>query len=143
LRSRLTHSRFVWIVPHIRQDDLESALRIESGARYSQRGRVPLFYSDDLRLPSGEVPVYFGIPQLKLEWNKQHPDRPLLNKDIRVRELSQTFRAMIQPGGKDESLRDLVFIPTDESVQVARKLRKEQQEAGGDIYRLGVCILTR
>jgi len=84
-------------------EDLNAALRIEDGQRYKERGRVPLFYVDDLTIPSTEEgnegpmnPVYFRIEDLKDEWTKQYPDQSI--PTVRVRELGETFREMIKPG---------------------------------------------
>lgn len=104
---------------------------------------MPLFYVDGLTNIDGQAPVYFSTKDLRLAWQQQHVDKPLLNSRIRVRELSETFRAMIQPGGKDESVRNVVFVPSAESVQVAKQLTVAQKERGGDIYKLGRVILTK
>ncbi|KAL3761532.1 hypothetical protein ACHAW5_003080 [Stephanodiscus triporus] len=80
------------------------------------------------------IPVYFRVQDLRDEWQRQHPDAPL--PTIRVRELNETFRAMIRPGGKDVGLRDLVFVPSPDSVERARAI------VGGK-YKLGEMILTK
>jgi hypothetical protein len=128
------------------QEDQNAALRIENGPRYRERGRVPLFYVDGLTLPSSSTstrgvdvaervdPVYFRVQDLRDEWDVQYPGLPLPN--IRVRELNETFRAMIRPGGKETNLRNLVFVPSKESVA-----RAKDGYAGG--YKLGEMILTK
>lgn len=117
--------------------DQSAALRIEDGPRYRERGRVPLFYADGLTVPAGEgstaTPVYFRVKDLKAEWTRQHPDEDLFA--VRVRELNETFRAMVRPGGTDESVRDLVFVPIPESVEKAK--------GAGRSYKLGEMILTK
>ena len=135
------------------QEDQNAALRIEDGPRYRERGRVPLFYVDGLTLaappddgPSPEGgsatvnPVYFRVRDLRDEWERQHPDGTPLPA-VRVRELNETFRAMIRPGGKDDAgglLRNTVFVPSPESVE-----RAEEVARGGGAYRLGEMILTK
>mmetsp|Transcript_43490 Transcript_43490/g.79540 ORF Transcript_43490/g.79540 Transcript_43490/m.79540 type:complete len:368 (-) Transcript_43490:150-1253(-) len=122
--------------------DSNAALKIENSPRYSERGRVPLFYVDGLTLPSSANdddgvamnPVYFRMQDLKDEWQKQHPEDDNVPK-IKVRELNETFRAMIRPGGKDESVRNLVFVPIPESVEKAKVSRRS--------YKLGEMILTK
>ena len=132
-------------------EGLEMALRLEksnNSMRYQQRGRVPLFYVNELltvtNISAGagvpQTPAFFSTKDLRLEWNKQFPDQPLLNSRIRVRELSETFRAMIKPGGTDESVRNLIFVPAAESVQVAQSLRQKQKD--GEVYQMGNIILT-
>ena len=124
-------------------EDLNAALRIENGPRYSERGRVPLFYIDGLTLPAeagGEegmdivTPVYFRIKDLTAEYMKQHPNTTNIPK-IRVRELNETFRAMITPGGKDTSVKNLVFVANPDSVAKARGCTRN--------YKLGQMILTK
>jgi len=120
-------------------DDLDAALRIQNGPRYGERGRVPLFYVDGLKLPATEEggepvdPVFFRPKDLKAEWQKQNPDTDM--PTMQVRELNETFRAMIRPGGKDQSVKNLVFVPIPESVEKAKST--------GRSYKLGQMILTK
>ena len=109
---------------------------------------MPLFYIDGLTLPApaaaaagGEegmddvvTPVYFRIKDLTAEYMKQHPNTTNIPK-IRVRELNETFRAMITPGGKDTSLKNLVFVANPDSVAKARGCTRN--------YKLGQMILTK
>lgn len=109
--------------------------------RYKQRGRVPLFYVDGFQLPDGTTPAYFSTKDLRTAWNARTPgEQPLLNSRIQVRELSETFRAMIKPGGSDESVRNLVFVPSSDSVKVAEKIRQQQV---GEVYKIGKIVLTK
>lgn len=129
------------------KEDLNAALRIENGPRYSERGRVPLFYIDGLTIPSppnepdGAVtamnPVYFRIKDLLSEYQKQNPSATYedIAPKIKVRELNETFRAMIRPGGKDESVKNMVFVPIPESVEKAKECSRN--------YKLGEMILTK
>jgi hypothetical protein len=98
------------------------------------------------------TPAYFSTKDLRIAWNaknaahgggggEQQQQQPLLlNSQIQVRELSETFRAMIKPGGTDESVRNLVFVPSSDSVQVAAKLRQAQV---GEVYKIGKIVLTK
>lgn len=118
-------------------EDLNAALRIENSPRYNERGRVPLFFVDDLTIPSEEGvdvnPVFFRIKDLVSEWERQYPNKDI--PKIKVRELNETFRAMIRPGGKDTSVEKLVFVPIPESVEKAKSC--------GRSYKLGEMILTK
>lgn len=120
-------------------EDLNAALRIDSGQRFKERGRVPLFFVDGLTLTSNEegidqvTPSYFRISDLKQEWTKQHPNTEL--PKVQVRELNETFRAMITPGGKDKSVKDLVFVANSESVAKSKACSRN--------YKLGEMILTK
>ncbi|EED96580.1 predicted protein [Thalassiosira pseudonana CCMP1335] len=132
-----TFSTYYQVIPST--EDLNAALRIENGPRYSERGRVPLFYVDGLTIPSpdgsGDVadPVYFRIKDLTAEWTKQNPGKDI--PQIKVRELTETFRAMIRPDGKDTSVLNLVFVPIAESVDKAKSSPRS--------YKLGEMILTK
>jgi len=129
------------------KEDLNAALRIENGPRYSERGRVPLFYIDGLTIPSSAnepdgdatamTPVYFRIKDLVSEYQKQYPNTTYeeIAPKIKVRELNETFRAMIRPGAKDESVRNMVFVPIPESVEKAKECSRN--------YKLGEMILTK
>ena len=117
-------------------EDLNAALRIENSPRYSERGRVPLFYVDGLTVveDATEVnPVFFRTKDLIAEWQKQFPDREV--PKIKVRELNETFREMIRPGGKDLSVEKLVLVANPESVDKAKSCGKS--------YKLGEMILTK
>mmetsp|Transcript_2954 Transcript_2954/g.4967 ORF Transcript_2954/g.4967 Transcript_2954/m.4967 type:complete len:375 (+) Transcript_2954:34-1158(+) len=132
-----TFSTYYQVIPAT--EDLNAALRIDSGQRFKERGRVPLFFVDGLTLPSNEegldrvTPAYFILKDLVKEWKKQHPDSDL--PKIQVRELNETFRAMITPGGRDQSVKDLVFVANSESVAKAKECPRS--------YKLGEMILTK
>ena len=133
-----TFSTYYQVIPAT--EDLNAALRIDSGQRFKERGRVPLFFVDGLTLPSNEegldrvTPVYFILKDLVKEWKKQYPEATDLPK-IQVRELNETFRAMITPGGRDSSVKDLVFVANSESLAKAKECPRS--------YKLGEMILTK
>eukprot|EP00577_Skeletonema_sp_RCC1716_P021415 CAMPEP_0113414790 /NCGR_PEP_ID=MMETSP0013_2-20120614/24213_1 /TAXON_ID=2843 ORGANISM="Skeletonema costatum, Strain 1716" /NCGR_SAMPLE_ID=MMETSP0013_2 /ASSEMBLY_ACC=CAM_ASM_000158 /LENGTH=370 /DNA_ID=CAMNT_0000301687 /DNA_START=126 /DNA_END=1238 /DNA_ORIENTATION=- /assembly_acc=CAM_ASM_000158 len=120
-------------------EDLNAAMRIDSGQRFKERGRVPLFFVDGLTLPSNEegldrvTPAFFILKDLVTEWKKQYPDSDL--PKIQVRELNETFRSMITPAGRDKSVKDLVFVANSESVARAKDCARS--------YKLGEMILTK
>jgi len=128
-------STFYQVIPST--DDLTDALQIDNGQRFQERGRVPLFSIDGLQLPTGDgspaSPAYMRRKDLLAEWTKQNPTAP--EPKIRVRELNEIFRSMLRPGGNDESLRNLVFIPDAESVRKAAECPKT--------YKLGNIVLTK
>lgn len=122
--------------------DLDAALLLDNGARFRQRGRVPLFYAPGLDLTAGDgskvTPVFFNTRQLKAAWAKLGLSG---SPSIQVRELNETFRAMVKPGGTDESVRNLVFIPSDVASTKSLELRKKQGD--GQVYKSGEIILTK
>ena len=92
-------------------------------------------------------PVYLHVQDLKDEWQRQHPSNDSSSSSssiatnmppIKVRELNETFRAMIRPGGKDDSLTNIIFIPSSENVGKAKAI-----SVGTNKYRLGKMILTK
>mmetsp|Transcript_3057 Transcript_3057/g.4718 ORF Transcript_3057/g.4718 Transcript_3057/m.4718 type:complete len:360 (+) Transcript_3057:53-1132(+) len=132
-----TFNTYYQVIPAT--EDLNAALRIDSGQRFKERGRVPLFFVDGLTLPSNEegldqvTPVFFILNDLVKEWKKQHPDSDL--PKIQVRELNETFRSMITPAGRDKSVKDMVFVANSESVAKAKECQRS--------YKLGQMILTK
>ena len=132
-----TFNTYYQVIPAT--EDLNAALRIDSGQRFKERGRVPLFFVDGLTLPSNEegldqvTPSYFRVKDLVAEWKKQYPDSEL--PKIQVRELNETFRSMITPGGRDKSVKDLVFVANVDSVAKAKGTLRN--------YKLGQMILTK
>ena len=92
-------------------------------------------------------PVYLHVQDLKDEWQRQHPSNDDSSSSssiatnlppIKVRELNETFRAMIRPGGKDDSLTNIIFIPSSENVSKAKDISGDTNK-----YRLGKMILTK
>ena len=92
-------------------------------------------------------PVYLHVQDLKDEWQRQHPSNDDSSSSssiatnlppIKVRELNETFRAMIRPGGKDDSLTNIIFIPSSENVSKAKAISVDTNK-----YRLGKMILTK
>jgi hypothetical protein len=95
-------------------------------------------------------PVYLHIQDLKDEWQRQHPSSTNgsssistnIMPPIKVRELNETFRDMIRPGGKDISLSNLIFIPSLDNVSMAKAIAAGAG-GGNSKYRLGEMILTK
>jgi len=114
--------------------DLDDASRIDKSGRYTQKGRVPMFYYEGLTLPPDEatmgnteprVPVYFSKVDLVSQWNKQNPgtDPPKLQ----VLDLIETFQMLIRPGGSDSmGLKNIVFMPNEQSLKTASGLRADK-----------------
>lgn len=91
-------------------------------------GKVPLFYFADFEIIKGEAkesPLYFRKSQLLEDWKKLHPSTEI--PQVLVTELFSVLTEMVKPGGTDEDLKMLVFVPPKESIQKAKDCFK----AGG------------
>ena len=134
-------------------EELSLAMKLEKiksstkSVRYSERGRVPLFYSPLLTLPSptneNEVvqPMYLSAKDLVAEWDKQQQNSPNPQKipSVEVRELTEIFYAMLKPGGEDQSVRNMVFMATSTSLEKVKELSAANNNLR---YNIGQVVLT-
>lgn len=126
------------------EEGTADALTFDRSGRYSQKGRVPLFYSKELELPPEEgstmekrLPAYFNKKDLISDWGKQFPDKS--PPQIEVMDLLETFQAMVIPGGRNEILKNLVFIPTQTAVAEAAEVKSRQ---GSATYQMSDMIMV-
>lgn len=111
------------------ESDIEDALALD-GSDDLPEGKVPLFYMEDMTI-SGQSPLYFQKDQLISEWKKQKQSGSM--PEIKVTELFATLTEMLRPGGTDEELKTLTFVPPNDS-----KLKAKQVLAGEkEPFRLG------
>ena len=134
-------------------EELSFAMKLEKiksstkSVRYSERGRVPLFYSPLLTLPSpsneNEVvqPMYFSAKDLIVEWDKQQQSsaNPQKIPSVEVRELTEIFYAMLKPGGEDQSVKNMVFMATSTSLEKVKELSSANNNLR---YNMGQVVLT-
>jgi Tic22-like family len=102
--------------------------------RWSQKGRVPLFYIDGLTItdpkggPTPKQPRYFNKADLLAEWKKQQQQQNgsglTVSPTIQVIEMIELFRNAI---GRNDwtALADVVIMPVEETNQVAREIMKQ------------------
>jgi hypothetical protein len=111
------------------ESDVEDALALDkSGKDELAEGRVPLFYFADFEINNGEIkqsPLYFRKSELLADWKRENPSAEI--PEVMVTEMFNVLTEMVKPGGKDEDLQTLVFMPPKESAQKA----KECVKAGG------------
>jgi hypothetical protein len=108
--------------------DIEDALSI-TGKDDLAEGKVPLFYYEDFTLETEgtiQSPLYFRRAELEKAYKKASPGTPL--PTILVTELFAVVAKMVEPGGSDDDLKALIFVPPAESAQKA----KECQRNGGN-----------
>ena len=110
-------------------------------------GKVPLFYIDDMTMTEeGEVisPLYFRKSQCLAEYRrgmtKQNNTSTASSNppDVKVTELFATITEMIRPGGNDEELKSLRFVPPVDSKSKAEQCRKGENEP----FRLGERLIV-
>ena len=111
------------------ESDVEDALALDkSGKEELAEGRVPLFYFPDFEINDGggkQSPLYFRKSELLADWKRQNPSADV--PQVLVTEMFSVLTEMVKPGGTDEDLRTLVFVPPKESTQKAKDCIK----AGG------------
>lgn len=105
-----------------------SILDIRGGnpEKWTQKGRIPLFYMNGLTLADGREPRYFNQVDLLKEWKRQHPDDA--PPSIQLVELVELYRNAL--GGKNgglDKVSNLAIMPVQETNQVAAKLLKTSE----------------
>jgi hypothetical protein len=101
--------------------DIANALSI-TGKEDLAEGKVPLFYYEDFTVETKgtkQSPLYFRKSELEKAYKKQNPGKSLPTG--LVTELFAVVARMVEPGGSDEDLKTLVFVPPVESVQKAKE----------------------
>jgi hypothetical protein len=99
--------------------DIENALSI-SGKDDLAEGKCPLFYYEDFTVETKgtkQSPLYFRKSELENAYKKQNPGKPLPTG--LVTELFAVIAMMVEPGGTDEELKTIVFVPPVESAKKA------------------------
>ena len=118
------------------EQDIEDALAI-TGKDDLAEGKVPLFYYEDFVVEKNgvkETPLFFRLSELKEAYhNEKHPGESpdkTSYPPVLVSELFAVLAEMVKPGGRDEDLKTLVFVPPRESLQNAKECeRKGGKEA--------------
>ena len=118
---------------------LNEANALDESGFYNDRGRLPLFYSDEFEIGPEEessggsgknrVPIFLETSDLFREFRKKYPDKP--NLTITVIDFNELFSAMIGSGnirGFDKRLTEgnIYLVPSIESRKKAVELEKER-----------------
>jgi hypothetical protein len=122
--------------------DVEDALALTEKDDLAE-GKVPLFYFADFEVYRGDEkasPLYFSKSQLLEDWKKLNPSSSAEIPKVLVTELFSVLTEMVKPGGKDEDLKTLVFVPPKDSIQK----QKDCLKAGGreSQFRVGQRIVV-
>ena len=122
--------------------DREAALEMDR-TKFSDQGKVPVFYLDTFRNDQGALPLYFNPRDLVADWQRStNADSSTIPPRIQVIDLVTLFGFVVR-GRTAEApavLRNnsLVFVPNAEAVQKAKELQK-----GGNLapYKLDRMIV--
>eukprot|EP00535_Pseudo-nitzschia_heimii_P009656 CAMPEP_0197192294 /NCGR_PEP_ID=MMETSP1423-20130617/24838_1 /TAXON_ID=476441 /ORGANISM="Pseudo-nitzschia heimii, Strain UNC1101" /LENGTH=342 /DNA_ID=CAMNT_0042645153 /DNA_START=113 /DNA_END=1141 /DNA_ORIENTATION=- len=97
------------------EDDINDALAV-TGDKDLAEGKVPLFYYEDFTIDDGEnkkTPLYFSEKELEKEWRRANKSK--VPPKTSVTELFSLLAELVRPGGSNDELRNLVFVPPKES----------------------------
>lgn len=126
--------------------DIENALAID-GSDDLPEGKVPLFYIEDMTTSyMGEEvksPLYFKKDQAVAEYRDQMKRKSFdksvsTSPNIKVTELFATITEMLRPGGTDDELKTVYFIPPVDSISKAEQCRRKEKEP----FRLGERLIV-
>lgn len=133
------------VIPSIKA--INDAEKIDKSGMYSERGRVPLFYSDDFSIApeteggSNRIPVFLEKEDLLREYAKKYPDKQ--DVVVTVVDLMDTFSTMMgnKPIGAkvdDKILDNFFIVPSVESRKKAVECEKERGTIPA--YKIGEMI---
>ena len=111
------------------EEAVEDAKSIDSKSqnieKWTTKGRVPIFYVNDIEFTVDDgkyYPRFFNLIDLKTEWNKQFPNKEL--PKVEIIEMIELFRIATSPKGSLDTIRNIKFIPVQETRKVASELQK-------------------
>lgn len=88
-----------------------------------------------------QSPVYFQKSQLINEWKRQNPQKKEKDMpEIMTSELFSLISEMVKPGGDDEELKTIVFIPPENSKEKAEECNRRTEGAAS--FKLGERIIV-
>lgn len=121
LASKSTQGAYFKVAPA--EEDIDDAL-IVTGKSDIPEGKVPLFYFEDFVLDgSGENlkrrPLFFRKSQLLNAWKQENKNSE--PPKVQVTELFRVLTKMVEAGGTDQDLTEIVFVAPEESADKAKK----------------------
>eukprot|EP00977_Amphora_coffeiformis_P003378 scaffold629_cov168-Amphora_coffeaeformis.AAC.2 len=119
-------SSILFLIPGA--SDREAALQIDR-TKFSDQGKVPVFYLDTYRNNQGALPLYFNPRDLVADWQRStNADSNAIPPRIQVIDLVTLFGLVVRGRTAEVPavLRNnpLVFVPNAEVVQKAKELQK-------------------
>ena len=121
-------SSILFLIPGA--SDREAALQIDR-TKFSDQGKVPVFYLDTYRNNQGYLPLYFNPRNLVADWQRStnNTDSNAVPPRIQVIDLVTLFGLVVRGRTAEVPtvLRNnpLVFVPNAEVVQKAKELQKK------------------
>ena len=119
-------SSILFLIPGA--SDREAALQIDK-SKFSDQGKVPIFYLDTYRNDQGVLPLYFNPRDLIADWQRStDADSSTIPPRIQVIDLVTLFGLVVRGRATEVPavLRNnpLVFVPNAEAVQKAKELQR-------------------
>lgn len=124
LASKSTQGAYFKVAPA--EEDIDDAL-IVTGKSDIPEGKVPLFYFEDFVLNGSDQnrktrPLYFQKSQLLNAWKRENKD--LKPPKVQVTELFRVLTKMVEAGGTDQDLKEIVFVAPEESANKAKQCNR-------------------
>ena len=132
VNNELKFNTFNDIVPS--SEGVEDAKNTkESGNpdKWEQKGRVPLFYIDGLKLADGREPRYFNKEDLLKEWSRQNSDGA--PPTIQLVEMVDLYRNALLKNDLGK-VANIAILPVKETNQVASELMKSNKASSNVSY---------
>jgi Tic22-like family len=136
LASKSTQGAYFKVAPA--EEDIDDAL-IVTGKTAIPEGKVPLFYFEDFVLDDENLkrrPLYFRKSQLLNAWKQENKGSE--PPKVQVTELFRVLTKMVEAGGTDQDLKEIVFVAPDESASKAKQCNRGK----GDPFLLGQRIVV-
>jgi hypothetical protein len=105
------------VIPGV--DEREVAIHLDR--KFSDQGKVPLFYFEDLQLPGGSTPLFFNKNDLSAEWNRKNEGKK--PPKAKVLDLLTIFQYVLRGRAGELPIRSVVFVPSPEAVEVWDELK--------------------
>jgi hypothetical protein len=102
------------------KDDRVDGMAIDK-QKFTEQGRVPLFYVDGDERGDEPLKVYLSRKDLVAEWKGQHPGAPF--PTVRAVDLVGIFDAIVRDRSSVLPTANFEFVPNSETVEVAKELK--------------------
>jgi hypothetical protein len=116
----VTTSTLLDIIPGA--DEREAAIRLDR--KFSDQGKVPVFYLEGLKSADGSIPFYFNKEELLAEWNIQKEEGTTPPKP-KALDLMVVFQYVLR--GRIEELpilrNKITFVASQEAVEISKELK--------------------
>mmetsp|Transcript_59122 Transcript_59122/g.175748 ORF Transcript_59122/g.175748 Transcript_59122/m.175748 type:complete len:379 (-) Transcript_59122:286-1422(-) len=140
LSTRAPRGSYFRVAPS--EEDIGDALALDGGKDDLPEGKVPLFYFEDFNVPASAAPsigsgdgvpenslsevspLYFQKSELLAAWKRANPKGKIV-PEMKVTELFSVITEMVKPGGDDDELKSLVFVPPADSSSKEKECKRK------------------